>query len=167
MSERPEVFREAEELVWDNLRSGGLLQAIIDKSAHARPVENYGGVQVYQELNYHKQKQRWGIFTQVNIVFGRGEDADFAGVTPKIYRLAESEDEGREMSERIWQGVMEDDVMVMSDFALSQYLNGNRGMSFSQQIVAPKLRIVFDNRWADAELLPDYACWFVGPDFFI
>ena len=129
--ERPEdhYIDELQERIWDNIRLSDIFEKITSKSSHATKIEDYVGVEFYTEFQYNTSVKNHMMWIQINIKHKYG----IQPVTPHIYRISKDEEVQKKISNQIWEGITEEDIIYIAERTADKYITGKRCMDQSQK----------------------------------
>lgn len=144
-----EFLDTLQERVWQNLQSSGLLELILSKSHHADNPSRYIGVKFWRELQPGGDRHYY-MWIQIAIEHQHGSQP----VTPKLYRITDSEQEQRDLCGQIWEGISIDDIVKVAAISAEEYHSGRKWMNPSQQIVMEKFYPAVNRGAVKVEIVP-------------
>src|SRR3989338_6652512 len=100
-----------QERIWENLKSNNILEEILSRSKHASSPDNYVGAKLWREAQAGLD---YKYYMWIQILIEHQHRAQ--PVTPKLYRIKESEEEQLVLCQKIWEGVtIEDIINILCD----------------------------------------------------
>lgn len=152
---RKERINALEQLVWQNLKTSEILAKILEKSAHADDISRYVGVKFWAEISVSRETYKKAMWIQIFIE----HDTPVQPVTPKLYRITQDAEEQRLLSERIWDGVTPEDLLLIIKAKADMFhkRGEERGLDIDRDIIIKKLYPAIMEGRITIELLSDYA----------